>query len=320
LAIDMKTPWYETSPGATAALLLSGQFVDVDCYTFKLAGSFLGVSELLYSAGPIDVSVPGSYWSAKGPTFDQDKAKAVAHYKRGLDVDVWQVVVAPRPVNVLTGQAWPDQIGSASWLAAAQAGALDNAEVQVDRAIAAAWPAAGSPALAPTGIVTVFYGRVGELDVGRSQAVVTVYSHLKVLANPLPRNLFQASCTHTLFDAGCTLNAASFAVNGTVAGLGATGNVFTSAIAAPPGSGTYALGRVTMTSGASAGLSRTVRSWTAGAPGTFTLIAPFTLGIAPGDSFTAYAGCDKQFGTCGRFANQLNYGGCLSIPVPETAV
>jgi hypothetical protein len=316
----MKTPWYETSPGATAALLLTGQFVDVDCYCFKLAGSFLGVDELLYSAGPIDVSVPGSYWSAQGPGFDQDKAKAVAHYKRGLDVDTWQVVVAPRNLDVLTGAAWPDQIGSASWLAAAQGGALDNAEVQVDRAIAPAWPAAGTKALEPTGVVTIFYGRVGEIDVGRSQAVITVYSHLKVLANPLPRNLFQASCTHTLFDQGCTLLASSFAVSGNVAALGATPNVFTSAIAAPPGFGTYALGRVTMTSGASAGLSRTVRSWSAGTPGTFTLIAPFTLGIAPGDGFTAYAGCDKQFGTCTRVGNQLNYGGCLSIPMPETAV
>ena len=219
----MKAPYYETSPGATASLLLGGSFVDVDCYTFKLAGSFLGVSQLLYSAGPIDVSLPGAYFSAQGPLFDQGKAKAVAHWKTGLDADQWQVVIAPRNVDLRTGAAWPDRMGSQSWLAAAQAGALDGAEVQVDRAFAPQWPAAGAPALAPTGVVTIFYGRVGEVDVGRSAAVVTIYSHLKI-PNPLPRNLFKASCVHTLFDQGCTLQAANFAVSGTVASLGASAN------------------------------------------------------------------------------------------------
>jgi hypothetical protein len=313
----MKTPWYETSPGATAALLGTRTFVDVDCYTFSLAGSFGGASELLYSAGQIDVSVPGSYWSSKGPSFDQDKAKAVAHYKVGLDVDTWQVVIAPRRVDPLTAAAYPDMIGSQPWLAAAQAGALDNAAVQVDRAIAPGWPAVGASFLSPTGIVTIFYGTVGEVDVGRSQCVLTIYSHLKKLANPLPRNLFQASCVHTLFDQGCTLNGASFAVTGTVSSLGSQANEFNSSIAAPAGSGTYALGRIVMTSGASEGYARTVRSWSSGL---FTLIAPFPFGVAPGDSFTAYPGCDKSFGTCAAFQNQPNFGGCLSIPAPETAL
>jgi hypothetical protein len=319
---SVKTPYYETSPGATTALLLTGNFIDVDCYTFTLAGSPLGVSRLLYSAGTVDVSVPGAYFSAKGPLFDGDKAKTAAHWKVGLDADRWQVVVAPRNVDVLTGVAWPDKIGTQSWLAAAQAGALDGAEVQVDRAFAPAWPAAGAPSLQPTGIVTIFYGRAGEVDVGRSAAVITLYSHMKILGNPLPRNLFQAGCIHTLFDQGCTLAAANFAMNGSVASLGATSNVINSALGGPQGSGTYALGRMVMTSGASAGFARTVRSWSApagGAPGAFTLISPFPFGVAAGDSFTAYPGCDKQFGTCGLFENQASYGGCLSIPVPETA-
>jgi hypothetical protein len=319
----MKTPWYETSPGATASLLEAGQFVDVDLYSIDFAGSFLGVDELRLSAGAIDVVAAGSYW-AQGPTFDQDKAKAVGHWKVGLDVDQWQVVVAPRLVDPLTGAASPDKIGATPFLAACQAGALDGARVQVDRAFAPNWsqtvPGSRGPALAPTGIVTIFYGRVGEVDVGRSQAVITLYSELKLLLNPLPRNLFQASCVHTLFDQGCTLAASAFAMSGTVAGLGLAANQFASAIGAPPGSGTYALGRVTMMSGPSQGFSRTVRSWSAGSPGSFTLLSPFPFGVAIGDAFVAYPGCDKTYGACGAFANQANYGGCNSIPVPETAV
>jgi uncharacterized phage protein (TIGR02218 family) len=313
----MKTPYYETAPGATAALLLGKSFVDVDCYTFILAGAFLGVTELRYSAGAIDVAIPGTTWSSRSVLFDQDKAKAVAHWKTGLDVDTWQVVVAPRAIDVLTGASYPDKIGSEPFLAAAQAGALDAATVQVDRAFAPAWPAAGAAALQPTGVVSIFAGTVGELDVGRSAAIVTVYSHLKKLANPLPRNLWQPGCVHTLFDQGCTLNAAAFAVSGTVASLGSQANQWSSAVAAPAGSGTYALGRVVMNSGASAGFARTVRSW---ASGLFTFVAPFPFGVVPGDSFTAYPGCDKRYGTCAAFANSKNFGGCLSIPVPETAV
>ena len=165
-----------------------------------------------------------------------------------------------------------------------------------------------------------FYGTVGEVDVGRSQAVITIYSHLKKLANQLPRNLFQASCVHTLFDQGCALQAASFAVSGAVVGVGGAPNVFAASIAAPAGSATYALGRVAMTSGKSEGYARTVRSWTAGSPATFALIAPFPFGVAIGDTFTAYPGCDKSYGTCGLFQNQANFGGCLSIPAPETAI
>jgi uncharacterized phage protein (TIGR02218 family) len=313
----MKSPYYETSPGATAALLLGKSFVDVDCYTFTLAGAFLGVTQLLYSAGAIDVAIPGTTWPSGSVLFDEDKSKAVSHWKTGLDVDTWQVVVAPRPIDVLTGAPYPDKIGSEPWLAAAQAGALDAATVQVDRAFAPAWPAAGTPALAPTGIVTIFAGTVGELDVGRSAAIVTVYSHLKKLANPLPRNLWQPGCVHTLFDQGCTLAASAFAMNGAVASLGAQANQWSSSVGAPSGSGTYALGRVTMTSGASAGFSRTVRSWISGL---FTFVAPFPFGVAIGDTFTAYPGCDKRYGTCAAFGNTMNFGGCLSIPVPEDAV
>ena len=320
----MKSPWYETAPGATAALLATGQFVDADLYRFTLAGEILGVTELLYGAGPIDVAAAGSYWPANTILFDQAQAKAKAHWKVGLDVDTWQVVATPRPVDLLTGAAAPDRIGSAPFLAALRAGALDGAEVQVDRAFAPDWNAVatgqnGRPALAPTGIVAIFYGRVAEGDAGRSQAVITINSHLKLIASQMPRRLYQASCIHTLFDAGCGLAAADFAMSGTVVSVSADGSTVTASLAAPAGSGTYALGRMVMQDGASAGFARATRSWSPGGPATLALIAPFPLGVAPGDRFTAYPGCDKRFGTCGSFANQVNYGGALAIPAPETA-
>jgi len=327
----VKTPWYDPTPGAAKTLIDSGVFIDTDLYTFKLAGAgVLGVTELLYGAGPMDVKIasPAMYWPANAVTFDQAKAKAVAHWKVGLDVDTWQVVLAPRNVDPASGTAWPDTIGGSPWLEAVRAGALDGAELQVDRAFASSWQqtmpgVTGRPALAPNGIVTIFYGMVGTVDVGRSQVVLTVNSHLKLLARDMPRRLYQSTCIHPLFDGGCGLNAAGYAVTGTVASVSGDGGTVSAAAtppASPANSGTFTLGRIVMTSGASNGFARMVRSWIAGSPnGTFTLLKPFAIGIAPGDGFVAYPGCNKTYSTCVAFANQANFGGEIGIPVPETA-
>jgi hypothetical protein len=72
-----------------------------------------------------------------------------------------------------------------------------------------------------------------------------------------------------------------------------------------------------MTSGANQGFSRAVKLWTSGS---FTLQNPLPWVVATGDTFTAYAGCDKQFTTCGLFGNEPNYGGQPYIPDPTTAI
>ena len=179
-------------------------------------------------------------------------------------------------------------------------------------------PQGGAALTNPVGVVNVFTGRVAEVDIGRTNAVISINSHLELLNVNMPRNLFQAGCRWQLFSPGCTLSASSFAVSGTVA-ANATGNTFTSNISAPNGSGTYALGRVVFTSGQNAGFSRSVRSWVAGSPGTFTLIAPFPFPISSGDAFTAYPGCDKSFGACQSFNNISHFGGTPFVPVPESA-
>ena len=86
-------------------------------------------------------------------------------------------------------------------------------------------------------------------------------------------------------------------------------------------SGYFDIGSIVLTSGALSGLSKTVKSWIAGLPGTLTLIAPFPIAPAVGDTFTAYPGCDLTQATCSaRFANLVNFGGMPNIPAPETAV
>jgi hypothetical protein len=85
----------------------------------------------------------------------------------------------------------------------------------------------------------------------------------------------------------------------------------------PPGSGTFALGKITMTSGLNSGFSRMVRNWVA--PATLVLFRPLPFTVAPGDTFHAYPGCDKQQSTCTAFGNLVNFGGQSYIPDATTA-
>ena len=292
----MKTPLYEISTGATLALLFNAgrQFAYFDLYTFTLTTGQV----LRYTTADQDVGYGGNLWSSKTVRVDTDKAKAVGHWKVGLDVDTWQVVLYPRAVDEITGAAYPDTIGAQPWLAAVTAGALDAALATVDRAYFALPLAGGFGPLAPVGVLRIFAGRVAEVDLGRSGAVLNINSHLELLNLSMPRNLYQAPCIHRLFDGGCGLNAASFAVAGIVQAGSSAGAIVTS-LANPPGSGTFALGRLLFTRGANAGYGRAIRSWSGGVIG---LLAPFYFPVAVGDAFTAYPGCDKQIATCQGFA------------------
>jgi hypothetical protein len=271
---------------------------------------------LTYTTADVDVVVPYATgavtYSSQLVYFDQLSNKAYGHWKVGLDVDTWQVIAAPSPQAV---------VGTQPWLAALRAGVLDGAIVAVDRAFIdnRAGMRQAPRQLSPLGVVNIFTGRVAEVDLGRSNAVISINSHLELLNVTMPRNLFQAGCRWTLFDAGCTLVAANFAVAGTLAATPGS-NPISVTVAAPGGSGTYALGRILMTSGANAGFGRAITSWSPGSPASLTLRAPFPFPLASGDAFLAYPGCDKQENSCIAFNNLPNFGGQPFIPAPETAV
>jgi hypothetical protein len=137
----------------------------------------------------------------------------------------------------------------------------------------------------------------------------------------MPRNLIMPSCRHTLFDSRCTLTAASF-VQSAVALAGSTRQKLLASPAAPGGSHTWQLGRITGTSGANNGISVTVASWN-GSTG-FQPQYPFPFNIAAGDGFNFYPGCDKSIGNggCGSggFNNISNFGGFPYVPVPTMQI
>lgn len=316
----MKAPLYETSAGALMALLFATgpagrTFACFDLYTIACVQGPV----LKYTTCDRDIDYAGAGpWASGGVRVGSaSQQNALFHAKVGLDVDSWQALFLPRAADDASGATYPDLIGGTPWLAAAAAGALDGAQVTVDRAyFALPLPPPRAAPLAPLGVLRLFAGRVAEVDLGRSGASLTINSHLELLDVQIPRNLFQAGCRHRLFDAGCTLDAASFAYNGNCT-AGSSRYQLISIITPPAGSGTFTLGRVQMTSGPNAGFSRTVRSWAYGV--NIYFVAPLPFDPVTGDAFTAYPGCDKALATCDLFANRENFGGEPFIPAPETA-
>lgn len=332
--------------------------VQCDLYTITTVAGIV----LRYTTADVDVSYGGNTYSSKNVYFESLQSKSTAHWKVGLDVDTWTVEVMPLATDPISGAAYPAKIGTQPWLAAVRAGTLDGATVQVDRAYWPYWPRmpmytgddmlaaadvisgspwaadwlngqevlpqwatitnAADPILAYLVLLNVFLGRVAQVQISRAKAVISINSHLELLQNAMPRNLFQSGCRHTLFDAGCTLAQASFGVACSVL-AGGTNNLLNASVPGlPAGSGTFALGQILFTSGANSGLRVGVRSWAFVSGGTtvFTLLNPPPFAPAPGDTFTAFPGCDKSFATCTAFSNQANFGGERWIPAIETAV
>lgn len=313
---------------ALIALLGTGSFVECDLYTITLSDD----SVLRYAVADVDVAVSidifgvddvfaladifltNTYLST-GPLFDDPNNRATGSWRIGLDVDTWQVRVIPRARDA-AGNHFPDKIGTTGWLAAAAGGFFDGAIVQVDRAFLEAWPTPWVrtvPVLA-TGTVLIFLGRMAEVDVGRTEAILNVNDYRELLSMLMPHNLFQSGCRHTLFDAGCSLSKAAFAQAGVVNAVDS--NQITTSL--PFAAGYFNLGSITMTSGENEGFNRAVRSWDGV---TLTLIAPFYYDVQIGDTFNAYPGCDKTSATCAsKYANSDNFGGQKYIPAPEAAI
>ena len=82
--------------------------------------------------------------------------------------------------------------------------------------------------------------------------------------------------------------------------------------------GYFDQGIVSFTSGANAGLTRTVKSYD---PATgFTFALPLPVAPSAGDTMTARPGCDKTLAQCrSKFNNANRFRGYPWVPTPETA-
>lgn len=286
--------------GALLTLLNSqSQFCVADLLTITQAN---GAVTRLTSAG-VDVTAVSQVdnashlFAASGPKFSRDRTKLIV----GLEVDSMTVVLMADPlVHTLGGVPWP---------AAAAAGALDEARVVLERVFMATWGDTSA------GTLIQFSGRVGRVTPSRSGIRLEVNSDLELLRTPMPRNTYQPGCVHTLFDSGCGLLRATYAVAGTaIAGSSLIALNVTDAHA----TGYFDLGTVTFTSGALSGKTYTVKKWTTG--GVLVPMRAFAAVPQTGDTCTMYPGCDKLQATCTtKFANLARFRGFPYVPSPENA-
>jgi hypothetical protein len=303
----------KTASPELVSLLNSGNFVFWDLYTITLnVGSVIRFTDANFSISS------GGFFDGSSLLINSEDNPSTASWKLGLDVSNWTVAVMPRTKDPITGELFPDKIGSVPWTSAARRGYLDGAKFLVERAYFASTPTypipvSGAPAV---GKITVFLGSVATVDISEMKVILTANDYRELLDTNMPRNVYQSGCRRKLFDAGCTLNSASYINNMTITGT-STRSTLVSGNTVPSGSGSFTLGRVVFTSGSNTGFQRTVLNWS---PGSFTLQNPLPYAPSVGDTFQAYPGCDKTLDDCEAFNNLLNFGGEPYIPAAELAV
>jgi uncharacterized phage protein (TIGR02218 family) len=253
---------------------------------------------LCYTNVDVTFSYDGNTYLANSILIDGLKYRAAV----GLEVDRQQITVAARSTDSVTT--------GAPFLQALRDGSFDGAEIVRYRIFFS--DRIGGTAI---GSVLLFKGRLGVIDeIGRTSAKLTVNSDLVLLDIDMPRNVYQPTCLHTLYDSGCALVKNAFGTGGTV-GTGSTASTINWAGA----NGNFQQGSITFTSGVNAGVTATVGSVAAGA--SLTLLYPLESPPAAGDGFTVYYGCDHTPGTCqSKFNNLANFRGFPYVPPPQMAL
>lgn len=258
-------------------------------------------SVLYYTSGQVNLTYNGHLFLAPNQGANPGWKRGSVTTQLGVDVETMTLT--------LLGGA-QTMIGSMTLQAFAESGGFDGAIVEVDCLPMATW---GNTSL---GTYNLWTGVVGEVKPSRTQVEIDVQSMMRILQGSFPKNYFQPTCNHTLFDAGCGLAKASFAISGSVATGTWTTNQFNSNLT--QADGWFALGWVQWTSGQNDGIVRTVKTYT-NAGGQVVLIDPLPYVPQSGDTFTAYPGCDKTQATCtSKFNNLAHFRGFPYMPVPTT--
>lgn len=183
-------------------------------------------------------------------------------------------------------------------------GGLDGASLELSRLFF-------TDPLSPVGSMWVFSGRVSDSSVTRFEAILQINSDIELLNIQMPRNLYQPSCVHSVYNSGCT--AVKNYVNSTV-NNGSTARTINATLA--QANGWFNEGIIEFTSGSNNGVTRTIKSHATNVL-TLALALPNTPQV--GDTFRLLAGCGRNMTTCkDKFNNLANYRGYPFIPSQDS--
>lgn len=291
----MKSPAWEVSPGALAALLNGidhKQLRKIDLYTITLRDGTV----LRYSGGDEPVRLGTTLWIL-GPVLKRTNTRT----NSTLEVDTCDVTFSAPPGFTVNGTPLIEYITN---------GGFDNARLRLDRAFSAG---VGQPW---QGSINRFSGGMGASYGGRHGKKVESRSDVELLNIMIPRNVYQPGCLNSVFDSDCGVDRDLFALTGeATSGLDALGTTFSHDLAGLDVD-ELALGEVLCTAGANIGLRRTIA---ANLASNVTVIDPWPFAVAVGDEFTFWPGCDGQLSTCdNRYDNRGHFRGMPFVPAAET--
>lgn len=276
------------------ALLDADQFVMADLYTITTVKGDI----FRYTNYDFDLTVSGQVYSSNGPIIRREGI----NLSLGIEVDNLSIVI-----DCTDDNKW----NNINVVQAFHNGQLDGARFKLERI----FMDVNTPTDTTAGAIKLFEGRIIEPDLDRNSIQASVASDLDELNLQMPRNLYQPSCSNTLFDGACGLLRESFMIQTTIEAGSTTARILCQ-VNQPQG--WFTQGVIEFLDGGNAGLKRTIRIHESG---TLLLTLPLLETPLAGQRIIVYPGCDKRLETCqNRFNNFSRFRGAPYIPVPETAV
>jgi uncharacterized phage protein (TIGR02218 family) len=281
------------SSGLIAFLLSRQPFWTTDLFSFALTNGTTNN----WTSSDQSITAGGTLYVAMGPALTRTKWSV----KNTIEVPEMEIKMLSTGTDYNSGENIKLLIHN---------GLLDGATITLYRAF---MPTFGNTSY---GQVLLFQGKTSTISLGAIGATITVKGINVCLQQYMPRNLFQLSCIHSLYDSGCTKDRADYTFEGVV-GVAPTAQLITWGTHRTTDGSDFRLGYITMTSGVANGQSRTIE-----AANNSQMYLAYPLYEAPsvGDTFTATYGCDRSLTTCGNvFSNTAHYRGFPYIPPAETA-
>ncbi|MDC5530303.1 DUF2163 domain-containing protein, partial [Acinetobacter baumannii] len=276
------------------ALLDANQFIMADLYTITtVQGDVIRATSYDF-----DLIVEGFTYFSSGEIIQREGISLSI----GIEVDNLSITINALDENT---------IGGIPIVQAFHNGQMDGARFKLERI----FMDASTPTDTSAGTIKLFEGRIIEPEFDRNTIQASVASDLDELNVQMPRNLYQPSCSNTLFDHACGLNRANYALETTIA-AGSTAWRILCDINQPQG--WFTQGVIEFLEGGNKGLKRTIRLHELDV---LLLTLPLLEDPEVGQRIKVYPGCDKRLETCqNRFNNFSRFRGAPFIPIPETSV
>lgn len=276
------------------ALLDANQFVMADLYTLTTIQNDI----YRYTNYDFDLIVAGELYHSEGPIISRDGITL----SLGVEVDNLSITI-----DVTDEETFE----SLRIVQAFHNSQMDGARFKLERIFMDAF----TPTDTSAGTIKLFEGRIIEPEFDRNTIQASVASDLDELNVQMPRNLYQPSCSNTLFDHACGLNRENYALE-TMIAAGSTASRILCDINQPQG--WFTQGVIEFLEGGNKGLKRTIRLHELDI---LLLTLPLLEVPEVGQRIKVYPGCDKRLETCqNRFSNFSRFRGAPFIPIPETSV